>query len=419
MTGNTVVPADSKTRTKSAGIKSERLHYLDWLQVIAVLGVVLFHAMYPFDDLVDWNIKNVEKSALATFYSVFFTPWGMAFFFLMAGTTSWFSLRRRTAGRYVRERVTQLLIPFIIGCIVLTPIHAYYELTHRGWWKGNSIIEFVRSSEARTYFFTEHHRITPGPEAFSNLAYHLWFVAFLFFFSLIALPLFMWLKGDSGKRFIASLARLAKRRGGLLVFVIPPIVVRFILQPFFPDYTGWSDFFFHLAFFISGYILVADERFMPAIRRDWRLYLVLGIACKLLFFSVAAGVPVLDWMESPGTPEFYVIWAVFGINAWSWTMVMFCFGMRFLDFTNTRLQYGREASFPLFWVHHPVSFFVAFYVVQWEANLSIKLLAVVIGTFAISLGLYELFVRRVAPVRRFFGMKPRRRKEVHARTSLS
>jgi hypothetical protein len=56
-----------------------------------------------------------------------------------------------------------------------------------------------------------------------------------------------------------------------------------------------------------------------------------------------------------------------------------------------------------------VSFVVAFYVVQWEANLWIKMLAVVSGTFAISLGLYELLVKRVAPVRRFFGMKPTRR----------
>jgi fucose 4-O-acetylase-like acetyltransferase len=220
------------TPVEQTSHKPGRLHYLDWLQVIAVLGVVLFHALFPFDDLVDWNIKNVEKSALATLYSVFFTPWGMAFFFLMAGTTSGFSLRRRTPERFIRERVAQLLIPFVIGCIVLTPLHAYYELTHRGWWKGNSIIEFVRSSEAYTYFYSEHHEITPGPETFSQMGYHLWFVAFLFLFSLIALPLFMWLKGDSGKRFVVSLARLAKRRGGLLVFVIPPMMIRFIFFGF-------------------------------------------------------------------------------------------------------------------------------------------------------------------------------------------
>ena len=41
----------------------------------------------------------------------------------MAGATSWFSLRRRTPDRYARERVTRLLIPFIIGAIVLTLRH--------------------------------------------------------------------------------------------------------------------------------------------------------------------------------------------------------------------------------------------------------------------------------------------------------
>ncbi len=52
--------------------KSTRLHYLDWLQVLAILGVFLFHAVHPFDDLVDWHIKNAEPSVLATFYTGFF-----------------------------------------------------------------------------------------------------------------------------------------------------------------------------------------------------------------------------------------------------------------------------------------------------------------------------------------------------------
>ena len=51
--------------------------------------------------------------------------------------------------------------------------------------------------------------------------------------------------------------------------------------------------------------------------------------------------------------------------------------------------------------------FIAFFVVQWEVNLWIKLLVVVTGSFALSLGIYELLVRRINPVRALFGMKPR------------
>jgi len=399
----------TSAQTEPSSGKSVRLHYLDWLQVLAILGVFLFHAVHPFDDLFDWHIKNAETSYVVNFFVGFFNLWGMPFFFLMAGATSWFSLRRRTPGRYVSERVTRLLIPFIIGAIVLTPIQAYYELTHKGWWKEGSIVEFILSPEARTYFYTEYNSITISPGIFGDVGYHLWFVGFLFAFALIALPVFLWLNQDSGKRFLASLARLAKWRGGLLVFVIPLILIRFILQPFFPEHSGWSDFFFMLFFFISGYILIADERFMRAIGRDWLLHLILGIACTLFFFSVAAGSPVWDWLGSPGTPGFYVSWTVWGINSWCWTMVIFYVGMRFLDYTNKWLQYGREASFPFFILHQPVIIFIAFYAVQWEVDLLIKLLVVVIGSFAVSLGLYELLVRRINPVRALFGMKPRHR----------
>jgi peptidoglycan/LPS O-acetylase OafA/YrhL len=375
------------------------------LQVLAILGVFLFHAVHPFDDLVDWHIKNAESSILATFYIGFFNLWGMPFFFLMAGATSWFSLRRRTAGRYARERVTRLLIPFIIGSIMLTPIQAYYEFIHKGWWEGNSLLEFVFSAKARTYFFTEYNPISFSPSIFGDMGYHLWFVGFLFAYSLIALPVFMWLKCDSGKQSIAWVTRIAKWRGGLLLFTIPLILIGFFFQPFLSGYTGWASFAFLLVFFISGYILIADERFLDAIRRDWRLHLTLGIVCTLFFFSVAADVPVWDWLVSPGTVTFYVSWIAWGINSWCWTMFMMYIGMRYLDHANKWLQYGREASYPFYFVHQPVIIFIAFFAVQWEVGLWLKLLVVVIGSFVLSLGLYELLVRRINPVRTLFGMK--------------
>jgi hypothetical protein len=386
--------------------KSTRLHYLDWLQVLAVLGVFIFHATFPFSDLAEWNIKSTERSFLATLFSFLFTPWGMPFFFLMAGATSWFSLRRRSPQRYIRERVVQLLIPYIIGCIVLTPIQAYYELTHRGWWEGGSFIKFVLSSEARTYFFTVLHPLSPDPVSLSQLGYHLWFLAFLFIFSLIGLPIFIWLKRDSGKRFITSLTQLAKWRGGFLVFVIPITLFRFLLEPFFHGYTGWSDFTSLLIFFTSGYILISDKSYLEAIRRDWLLHLILGIACASYFFLGVAGVPVLEWMRLPGTPGFYLTWTLFSLNSWCWSMFMIFVGMHFLNFTNQWLQRSREASFFIFWIHHPVTFFTAFYALQWDVHLSIKMWFVLIGSFVISIGIYELLVRRINPVRVLFGMKP-------------
>jgi peptidoglycan/LPS O-acetylase OafA/YrhL len=160
-----------------------------------------------------------------------------------------------------------------------------------------------------------------------------------------------------------------------------------------------------MLFFVSGYILISEERFTQAIRRDWLLNLILGIVCTLFFFSSAAGVPVFEWLAAPGTVGFYLFWIIFSFNSWCWSMFMIYIGMRYLDYTNQGLRYSREASYPFFLIHQPVIIIIAFYAVQWEVNLLIKLIVVLVGSLVISLGLYELFIRRINPVRALLGMK--------------
>ena len=59
---------------------SERLHYLDWLRVLAILGVFLFHAVHPFD-VTDWHIKNGDQSLLVTLIFVIFLYPGVCRYF--------------------------------------------------------------------------------------------------------------------------------------------------------------------------------------------------------------------------------------------------------------------------------------------------------------------------------------------------
>jgi glucan biosynthesis protein C len=384
--------------------RSVRLHYLDWLRVLAILGVFLFHAVHPFD-ATDWHIKNAEQSIVVTLvFVVFLYPWGMPLFFLLSGAGSRFALRRRTGRQYAGERVKRLLIPFLIGSILLSPIQLYFEWTHKtqtGLFEG-TLIEFLKSRE-----------VGLNPQVFGWTGYHLWFLGFLFAYSLIALPLFLWLKQDAGRRFIMWLGKLGERRGGLFLFIIPLVLVQLILRPFFLAEHHWADFFFTLIFFVSGYILYADDRFLQAIRRDWPFMLIAGILSTLFFFATAAAGVALEWMSTSGTPQFYLGWTVFCVNSWCWTIFVLYVGMRYLDFAghpgNRWLQYGQDMIMPFFLFHQPVIIIIAFYVVQWEAGILVKLLTVVLGSFVVSLGLYELLVRRIKPVQALFGMKPSKR----------
>ena len=51
-------PVQTDSPAKGPAVKSARLHYLDWLRVLLILGVFLYHAVHPFDSAVDWHIKN-------------------------------------------------------------------------------------------------------------------------------------------------------------------------------------------------------------------------------------------------------------------------------------------------------------------------------------------------------------------------
>ena len=116
-------------QTESRPGASARLYYLDWLRVLAIMGVFLFHAVHPFDYNA-WHIKNAELSMGVTVVLGLLFPWGMPFFFLIVGTGSWFALRRRTARQFVGERVQRLLIPYVTGCILLWPIMLYFQWRH-------------------------------------------------------------------------------------------------------------------------------------------------------------------------------------------------------------------------------------------------------------------------------------------------
>jgi glucan biosynthesis protein C len=386
-------------QTDTTTSRAVRLYYLDWLRVIATLGVFLFHASNVFNTA-KFEIKNAEVSETITLIQGFFFPWGMPLFFLVAGAGSWFALKRRSAAQFTRERTLRLLVPFFTGTILLGPIQLYLSWSHRiqtGMVDG-SLLEFTVERFSRI-----------GPKLFGAIGYHMWFLGFLFAFSLIALPFFIWLKGETGRSVVSRLAGLCERRGAILLFILPLAVVRLVLQPFFPQQQDWADFFSFGVFFMLGYLLFADERFNRAIRRDWRIILGVGIAVTLAAIAIIMSFESLDIEKPPHTFREFLMWGLIAACGWCWTAFMLFIGMRYLDRDSVVLRYGLAAILPFFVVHQAVILAIAYFVVQWEATIAIKLLVVVLGSFVVSIGLYELVIKHVGVLRVLFGMKAEQR----------
>ena len=272
-----------------------RLHYLDSLRVLAVFMVFVFHAAKPFT-AGDWHVMNAQTSTVASvFFMAFLAPWGMPFFFLLAGAGTWFALRKRTARQFAGERFRRLLVPFLVGSVLLTPLQAYFE------WKFRDPGRRLRRAPTCSSLIVERWGGW-NPSLIDWVGYHLWFLGDLFAFSLIALPLLQWLKGASGRGVISRLAALCEHRGGILLFILPLLVAQLGLRPFSPNDHSWADFCYYLVFFLSGYLFCADERFVRAIRRDRWLVLAIGIAALLGMVAIFALGEAETWFWEPSEP---------------------------------------------------------------------------------------------------------------------
>lgn len=270
-----------------------RIHYLDWLRVLALLGVFLYHAVHPFDTLA-WHVKNAEQSDVITGVLVFFLPWGLGLFFLLAGSGAFFSLRSRSARGYASERVSRLLVPLVVAWILLSPVQGFIEGRHEGWWDG-SFLGFIPRffDEAVQWAVSWPGRPHPMILAWN---YHFWFLLMLLWFAFLALPIFLWLRGPQGRRLSAWLAGRSSWRGSSLLFGVPIALAHVAFKASFPGEHDWGDFAWFFAFFVVGYVLASDPRFLAAVRRDLAPAVVVGV----VGFAVLGALDPFTWSEESG-----------------------------------------------------------------------------------------------------------------------
>jgi peptidoglycan/LPS O-acetylase OafA/YrhL len=133
--------------------------------------------------------------------------------------------------------------------------------------------------------------------------------------------------------------------------------------------------------------------------------------------SAAFGDQAFEWAVTFVVPWSIILILIFTLMSWGWALFALYLAMRHLNFSNKWLAYGNETIMPFYLFHQPVIIVIAYFVVQWDAGVTLKLLVVTISSFLITLGLVELLIRPFKPMRMLLGMKPRRRKEVKDKTA--
>jgi surface polysaccharide O-acyltransferase-like enzyme len=376
-------------RPEAAAIGAERRHDIDWLRVLAVLLLIPFHTARIFDVWEPFYAKNSQSSWTLSHFIAFVNPWHMPLLFLIAGAATWFALGFRTGGQYAGERFKRLFIPFVFGLLVVVPPQAYYSLLRDPAYS-DSYPQFY------PHFFENWEDLSGYFGTFTPA--HLWFILFLFVFSLMGLPLFLYLRGESGERLLSGLAAFSQRRGAIFLFAVPLTITETL-----PDIGGKNPFLY-IVLFIYGYMLMSDGRFQKALDREKGMALILGVismAAARVLGPRVSHFPDYAWQQ--------ITFAFLrNFNAWFWVVAMLGFGHRCLNAGGRVLRYANEAAYPFYILHQTVIVVIGFYAVQLNVGVALKFTAIAVASVVATVILYDLLVKRTTVTRFLFGMKQKR-----------
>jgi glucans biosynthesis protein C len=364
----------------------DRRYDLDALRVLAVLLLIPFHSTRVFDIFDPFYVKNPETSVgLSWAVVAFLNPWHMPLLFVLAGAATWLALGHRHPTAYLGERTRRLLVPFLFGILVIVPPQTFLASRFRG--DHGSVGSFLGD------YWTVEGDLSGYSGSFTPA--HLWFIGYLFLFSALALPLLVRWRGR-------------QLRTGWLLVAMPLVLLAANELPAPND--GPQNPWYSLALFLAGFLLLADQRAGRLVHRHWRALLAAAAATMTLVMLVWRSGANDTWSDGSLPDVAFALLAQ--ANTWIWVLALLGAAKALLSRRIRGLAYASEASFPFYVLHQTVIVAVAYLLVGWNLPVWGKFLALCLTAFAVTLLLYEVVVRRTAPTRFLFGMRPRRPQSV-------
>lgn len=373
--------------------QKERQFYIDWLRIILIISVYFFHIGMVFNEW-DWHIKSNEQFRFLGPVMSFLHTWRMPLLFMISGAGTWFALGFRTRRQYLMERVKRLLIPLAAGILFLVPVQVYIEKSA----DYNSLLDFYPQMFEGIY-----------PEG--NFSWHhLWFIAYLFFISLVISPFLNYFRSADFKAFSEKLSRVISIPFGLNIFLIPLIAAQLLLRPHFPHsiqnlVSDWASVANYLLFFIYGIFLLSNSKNAKIMMRQKFYFLVQTVVFSMLFFIIPGLV------ENSTTRN--LIWHILSTSlGWSCSITIIGFARQYLNFNNQFRGPANEGIYPFYLVHQPLIIIIAAPIVNIELFPGMKALMITLTGLALFFLIYTFMIKPFNYVRILAGMKPRKKEKL-------
>lgn len=377
-----------------------RRYDLDWLRVIAIITLLFYHTGMIYVSW-GWHIKSAEHSQPMEEVMRWLHRWRMPLLFFISGAGTFFALKKRSSGSYAGERVRRLFVPLVFGMFVVVPPQIYYEWLSIGRFSG-SYADFYPN----VLKFQAYHDGGKGG-AFSW--HHLWFICYLFFYSLLSIPVFQWLKSPGGQRFTDRIGRLAERPGGAMWLMIAVIIAsQYLLRRYYPEEThglvdDWAYFVENLLLFWFGYILTSRREFWQLLSDQRRYYLV----ATVVFTAILYGMRV-RFSDDDIDRIFWVDFTYFTNSLClmvASVLATIGYSYHYLNVNRPVLPYLNEAVYPFYILHQTVIIVIGYYLLKTNLGVYDGFLVISLVAGLTCIAIIGLLIRPFRLMRILFGMK--------------
>lgn len=361
-------------------METKRLYYIDWLRVLVILSLIPFHAALTYLRYGTVYIKAPVSGLAALPFLAVVVPLGdffMTLLFFVSGIASFYSFKKKGTGDYVGERATKLMITLLLGFLFLCPLSAYLQALYEGF-KGG-FLSFIPQ-----FFWTK---------MFYYHGYgHLWFLFYLFVFSVLCVPFFNRWQRDENR--IKRIGGFISKGHHILLPIGAIILLEICLRPFFhADQTlifDWANDTVYLSVFVFGYLFAADSRIQEKVKGYFKTSIVFVLLSLATLFYVNIQSQVLYSNEAYLT----LLWALAkGVYECSAIIFLLNVGKTFLNKGGRAIGYLNKASFTIYIFHFlPVTLFTLVFI-NLNMNVFVKFLLVVVLSYITVFIIYELWRR--------------------------
>jgi glucans biosynthesis protein C len=379
-------------------MKMERHYGLDWLRIGAFALLIFYHIGMFFVPW-DWHVKTAEPLRWAEIPMLATNAWRLGLLFLISGVASRFLLDKMAApGAFARQRSVRLLIPLAAGIILFVAPQPWAELQAKagyayGFW----------------HFWTQDYFRFGVLEGIVLPTYnHLWFVAYLWVYTLLI---------AAGATLLPAAAKAALQAGfdrlfaGARLLWVPILLVwlaRVTLYPIFEEtHALVDDWYNHAVYgglFLFGLGVAKSEALWRAVVALWKPAAALALLgyVGIVLYNIAYqdGDMAEPWLT--------LMRGVRAAHMWGAIVALLALARLRLDRDSPARRYLTEAIFPYYIAHQTIIVLVGHALTPLALGPAVEF-AIILPATVVGCALTYEVARRVPAMGPLLGLKGRQR----------